>query len=97
MELPTGELEIQFKSGNETKTEKFDLLDLRLMCGELEEKHKLPIVDGVIKPSREFLQDLASQLDSEINGCTSTQAYAVWIQSNDLFQDLKKNIAAMPT
>lgn len=78
--------------GNETPVEA-DLIELKLICEQVEEKHNLQVVNGEARPTPEFLADLAGVLQGcGFEGCTSTQAWQVWVTVGKSLVVLKKNI-----
>jgi len=85
------------RAGVENQTIECDLLVLKLTCEQCEDQYSLQAADGRMKPTPEFLQDLASRLGTcGIENCTPTIAWQVWIAVSEQLSQLKKSTNATP-
>lgn len=93
LELQDDSIAVVVKRGDvESKPYAVDLLELRLLVEELEEKHQLPIVDGRVQASRAFLRELAEGLQSMgVGDATPTVAAKLWQRLSEVVDALKKN------
>ena len=84
---------VEMENG-ETVPATIDVLELKLLCEELEYKHHLEKnPDGSYKSSTDFLRDLAAQLAlAGVPSPTVTLAYQLWHVAGAKLNELKKNI-----
>ena len=86
------------RAGHDDKTIDADLLILKLTCEQCEDRHSLQSADGRMKPTPEFLQDLAASLGTcGIEDCTPTIAWQVWIAVSEQLSLLKKSTNETPS
>gem|GEM_PF-3043010 len=96
MEDGTLRFKVRSQDGSE-REHSIDVLVLRLVCEELEDKHRLPEVDGRYKPSAEFLTELAGRLCGlGVDGCTPSIAYQLWIAGAGGLAALQKKTSETP-
>lgn len=82
----------------ESQEGSIDLLILKLCCERCEEEHKLPVVDGTIPPTPEFLIDLAARLSiCGVEHCTPSMAWQLWHTSIKQMEILKKTMNSTPS
>lgn len=88
---------IKHPDGTETKHE-VDLLVLKVTCEKAEDDHQLQTVDGRIRPTAEFLVDLAGRLATcGLPNCTPTHAWQAWIAVTEAMATLKNSISETPS
>ncbi len=86
------------KPGQEDVPIVADLLILKLTCEACEDRHSLQSTDGRMRPTPEFLSDLASSLGvCGIPDCTPTIAWQVWIAVSEQLSALKKSTNETPS
>lgn len=79
IQIEDGTLAVSVKRGDEFEETKLDYITLHLGLDALERKHQLPIVDGIVQPTVEFVKELAQWLRSEgMPDCTPTMAWNLW-------------------
>lgn len=73
-----------------------DLITLKLIAENLQRKHKLPEINGMIHATPVFLVELASEFvrDGGCPACDETQACSVWQIVNRRFNKLDDNMRA---
>lgn len=80
------------------KCEKSSLLNALKACEACEDRHSLQSTDGRMRPTPEFLSDLASSLGvCGIPDCTPTIAWQVWIAVSEQLSALKKSTNETPS
>jgi hypothetical protein len=85
------------RGGAEGEPISVDLLEARLLCEELEAKHKLETRDGMMHATREFLRDLAAGLNEMGIDATPSIAAQLWTRLASVIEDLKKNTPSEPS
>ena len=74
-----------------------DLLNTKLACERLQDKHKLQERDGILSPTPEFLQELIVTLKPlGVTGATPSTAYQIWVMVGIRMAELQKKMFAMP-
>lgn len=87
-----GQISLTFRRGDGSAVEiTDDLLLLRLECEALEAKHKLPVQDGCLHATADFLADLTARLKQRHASVTPTIAAHVWRVTSEKFAAAKKN------
>lgn len=96
--LEDGELVFRVRRVDGSETDhRLDLLCLKLTCEACEEQHGLQVKDGCLRPTPDFLVDLARRIESlGLDRCTPTLAWKVWIAAADGMQGLKKTESETP-
>lgn len=97
--LSDGLLRFQVKplGDGEAVVHELDVLLLKLACEECESKHGLKVVEGRVRPTTDFLRDLAAKLETlGVVGCSASVAYQLWCEASDAIALLKKNTSETP-
>jgi hypothetical protein len=75
----------------EVRPVKLDVLELRLLCQELERKHSLKREGLKVFATRDFLNDFKSQLATMGIEASVNVAYQIWARAQEITDQLKKN------
>ena len=92
IEINDGTLAISVKRDESVQETKLDFITLHLGLDELERKHQLKVVDGMLQPTVEFVKELSHWLRTEgIAECTPTMAWNLWRSYYTTRSQLKKS------
>ena len=93
IEVREDSIEVLIKRQSEPSTSvSVDLLELRMLVEELEAKHPMRREKGMVYATREFLRDLATQLNEiGVEGATPSMAFQLWSKLSEAVEALKKN------
>lgn len=92
IDLDSGSL--VFGNAKTDKVHTFDLMVLQLTIEGVESRYNLKLDDNkCLKPTPEFLSDLAAAMDGlGFDGCSPTQAHQIWVTSSVAMVTLKKKL-----
>lgn len=81
----------------EVKPVSIDVLELRLLCQDLENQFSLRREGTKVFATREFLAALRDQLKTMGVNCSVNVAYQLWARLSEIEEGLKKNTDSTPT
>ncbi len=95
IQLDAGRLVFQIQVDGEAKSWAIDLIEAKLVCEQVESRHKLRQESGRLLGTTAFFRDLAEAFCCEL-GCpvqSSTVASRVWGIVNERFIQVSENLA----
>lgn len=94
IEIVDGTLEFQVTVNGQTSSWITDVLTLKLISQEIEEKHGMTETSNRLDPSLSFLTDLAAAfVDNGCPACEPSQAFQIWMLVFQRFFDIRTQLS----
>ena len=92
IDLTSDSFSVAYKRDGQERTAFLDVLEMRLLCDELEARHTLERKNGQVYATRAFLADVASELSKMgVEGATVYEAFQIWSKLGTVIEAIKKN------